>query len=304
MRPALLASFLLAPGLVFGAARRVAAHDAPYEEIAELTEELAQRPHDVALLLERAEIWLQERNPERAADDLSLARTLDPDADIERSSLLWADMWMQRGRPAEAEAELDRAVDRGSLAALARRAEVRETMERWTAALADYDAVLARRVTVEMALGRGRVLERLGRADEAAAGYARDAARLGGAVPVRLARVATLRGLGRFDDALQEVQRVMDRSPVKTRWLLLRGDLLEAAGRADLARAARELALGDAERMLRRRRSLAARLHYARALLANGRRTEARDQLVRVQSASPALASQVAALLGVLGGDQ
>ena len=290
--------------LAFATPGAVHAHDAPQEEIRELTEELARAPHDTALLLERAEIWLQEHQPERAADDLQLARSLRAGLDHERAALLGAEVWMQRGRPAEAEAELDPAAEAGSLKALAARARVREAGERLEPALEDYDAVLERQLTVELALGRGRVLEALGRGEEAAAGYALHAARLGGAVTLRLARVAALRRLGRHDDALGEVDAIAALSRVDSRWLLLRGDILEDAGRATEARAARMEAVEQARRLLGRRGSVAVRLTYARALLAAGRRAEAETQLVRVQSGSAVLAPEATVLLQSMGADR
>ncbi len=271
------------------------AHDPPTHEIEELTERIAAHP-SAPLLVERAELWLQEGYPDEAAADLRLAGTMAPETDVARA-ILWAEVWRQRGRLAEAEAELDPAVAAGSLEALVARARIRQDAGRLDGALADYEAAVARRLTVELALGHGQTLEGLGRLADAEATYARHAGRLGQATVLVSARIRVLRQLGRHDDALAAIDAQLARARAKSGWLLLRGAVLAEAGRTSEAATAYVAALTEAERVHRRRRSLATRLVRAEALAAVGRTAEARLEAVRIRAASPHLAPRANALL-------
>lgn len=272
------------------------AHDPPNEEIEEVTELLLAAPANVELLQTRADLWLREGRPEEAATDLTLARTLRPDDPT--TSLLSAEVWRLRGRLDEAEAELDPVVERGSLEARMARARVREAAGRLGDALVDYQEAMVVRPTIMAALGQGRVLRALGRQGEAADAYARAAAQLGGAVVLVTSRIETLRTLSQHEEALRALQPLLDRAHAKGRWLLLRAEILRDAGRDTEARRANEEALVEAERLFARRHSVAARLERARALLAVGRREEARTELRRIAAASPHLAPEANALLG------
>jgi tetratricopeptide (TPR) repeat protein len=272
-----------------------AAHDPPNHEIEELTEQIAAHPSG-PLLEERAELWLQEGYPDEAAADLRLAGTLAPVASADRA-ILWAEVWRQRGRLAEAEAELDPAVAAGSLEALFARARIRLDAGRLEAALEDYEAAAQRRLTVDLALGHGATLERLGRWGDAVAVYGRHARRLGQATVLVSARIRALRHLGRHDEALRAIDGQLAHARAKSSWLLLRGAVLAEAGRTDEAAAALVAALDEAERVHRRRRSLATRMVRAEALAAVGRTAEARAEAERIRAASPHLAPRATALL-------
>lgn len=272
-----------------------AAHDPPTHEIEELTERIAAHP-SAPLLEERAELWLQEGYADEAAADLQLADTLAPASDAARA-ILWAEVWRRRGRLAEAEAVLDPAVAAGSLEALFARARIRADAGHLEAALDDYEAAARRRLTVDLALGHGRVLERLGRWNDAVTVYARHARHLGQATVLVSARIRALRHLGRHDEALSAIDGQLARARAKSPWLLLRGAVLAEAGRTREAAAAYLAALDEAERVYRRRRSLATRLVRAEALAAVGRTAEARAEAERVRAASPHLAPRATALL-------
>ena len=271
------------------------AHDPPTHEIEELTEQIGAHP-SAPLLLQRAELWLQEGYAAEAAADLEVARSLSPEGST-RSAILWAEVWRQRGRLAEAEAELDPAVAAGSLEALVARARIREAAGRLTDALVDYEAAVARRLTVELALGHGRTLEGLGRWADADAVYASHARRLGNATVIVQARIRTLRHLGRHTEALTAIDGQLQRARAKSTWLLLRGAVLAEAGRIEDAARSYVAALDEAERAFRRRRSIATRLVRAEALAAVGRTAEARAEAERVRAASPQLAARATAIL-------
>ncbi|MBO6935718.1 MAG: tetratricopeptide repeat protein [Deltaproteobacteria bacterium] len=285
---------VLVPVLVLGASTALA-HDPPNHDIEELTERIAAHP-SAPLLVERAELWLQEGFADEAASDLRMAATLEPGDAIGRA-VLWAEVWRQRGRLDEAEAELDPAVAAGSVEALAARARIRADAGRLTDALADYEAAVARLLTVDLALGHGRTLERLGRPAEAEAVYAVHARRLGNATVLVQARIQVLRQLRRHDDALRAIDTQVRHARAKSTWLLLRGAVLAEAGRTEDAVRAYLAALADAERVYRRRRSVASRLIRAEALAAVGRTAEARAEAERVRAASPQLAARATALL-------
>lgn len=122
IRPLTFLALVLAVAL---SASSALAHEAPTHEIEELTEAISAHPN-ARLLVDRAELWLQEGYPNEAAADLRIANTLEPSTSTERA-ILWAEVWRQRGRLAEAEAELDGAVAAGSLDALVARARIRKS---------------------------------------------------------------------------------------------------------------------------------------------------------------------------------
>lgn len=253
-------------------------------------------PANVELRFERVDAYLEVDRHQDALADLALLEGLTPgDA---RVSLARAVALTGLGRHGGALAELDAFISRSGGTARAHRLRAHLLVEvgRQAEALHDYDAAIALGDRVETHLDRGRLLERLGRLDEAAAGYRAGIHGSGGAAVLRLALVDLERRRRHFGEALAQVDALMGHARVRTRWLLLRADVLAESGDARGARQAREAALEDAERLLSRRPSALAFLGRARALLALGHAERAIADAERALRSSPRLTEARAVL--------
>ena len=259
------------------------------ETLSVLDARIAEAPHDVRLLLARAELYVRANRAYEALADLRLAESLGtagPALHAHRAAALH-----QLGRDAQAEAELDAflASTDGTQWAHDLRGRIREADGRFAGALEDYEAALRIGPRIHLFLARGRVLERLGRLDEAAYGYRDGLSLRSGAVVLREALVRVERARGEWDEALQEVDRLLAASGRQVRWLLLRADVLDAAGRSAAARAARTAALADAERSLAKRPSARNQAAVGLALVALGRHPEAISVLTQALARSPSM---------------
>lgn len=264
------------------------AHDPVDRDIAALTARLAAAPADVGLLLARADLYRRAGRSRAALDDLLMVEALEPGS--VRMLVARARVHADLGHEDEAEASLDRALEAGlDREALGLRATLRERAGRLDGALEDHDAALSIGDSLESRLGRGRVLSRLGRTGEAIAHYRASLPAMGGAVLLRVALVEELARAARYDEALAEIDAAARGARMPARWLLRRGEVLDAAGRTGEARAAREDALAALEARLRRRSAPALELERARALLALGRRADAEAALVRLRHHAPSL---------------
>lgn len=260
------------------------------EDLEEVGERILLAPGDIALLIERSELYIQEARPEEALVDLRVAAAIAPGHP--RISAQRAVVLHSMGRDDEALAEIEVAIATGSaqLAAdLALRARILATLGRDEDAIAEYDASLAIHEDVELYLERGRLLERAGRLDEAARGYTEGLRALGGAVILRVAAIELDLRTSRADRALARIDEVLARVPAPARWLLLRARALEGLGRSAEAHDARRAALADVDRRLVRRPSAALRVMRGQALLALGRANEALEESQRAHALAPTL---------------
>jgi tetratricopeptide (TPR) repeat protein len=171
----------------------------------------------------------------------------------------------------------------------ARRARLRLREGQSSKAVQDYNAALTRGDSVQLYLARGRLLEQLGRRAEAAAGYEEGVQATGGAVLLREAAAELALKRGNHDRALRHVAALIEHARVDTRWELMRGRILQKAGRPDQAREARERALKSAGGLLEVRRSAAAFMSRGRARLALGQREAAIADLQRALQQAPHL---------------
>nr|MDQ3034144.1 hypothetical protein [Myxococcota bacterium] len=216
----LIGPFLLAATLVPAGASA----DRPLtEDLEEVGERIRLAPGEISLLIERSDLFLQEARPEDALVDLHVAAALAPDdprIGAQRAVVLHA-----MSRHDEALAEIDAALARvhaPSFPDLALRARILSALGRPEDAIDEYGAALALRDDVELYLERGRLLERLGRADEAAHGYDEGMRALGGAVILRVAAIELDLRTAHADRALARIDEVLARAPARARWLLLR----------------------------------------------------------------------------------
>ena len=269
------------------AATLALAHPGRHHDIERVTARIHAEPARADLYLERAVYYRLDAQYDLALADLDTSRRLDPAAiavAVERGLTLAA-----LGRDAEAEPELTRYIEQGppSSAALAQRARLRTRAGQSAAALEDYTASLRIEPDVDLFLERGRLQEEEALWVQASEGYREALARIGGATNLRLALVRTELAAGRPAEALQVIEDGMARLPIKTDWLLRKADVLEAMGRPDEARAQREAALAEADRVLGERATGIHLVSRARALLALGRPESASIDLEAALAKSP-----------------
>lgn len=265
------------------------------DELAVLNARIAASPSDVDLLLRRAELRLREAEAEEALTDLRLVEAIEPSDP--RLSLLRGWLGFEQGADERAVVELESYVARtgGTVFAHTLLGRLHQRNDRLEAALRSYDDALVLGDDVDVYLRRGRLLETMGRLDRAAEGYEAGLAATGAVVlRVRLVELETRRG--RFDRALALVQQAERRAGNAGRWLLRRGEVLEAAGRDAEAQRVRRAALAEAERRVARRPSPAALMERGRALLALGRYREAIADLTQARRRAPRL-GEAASLL-------
>lgn len=271
-------------------AAAIASADPPVrDDLLALDLHLRDHPEDIGALIARSDLRRRSGEPDEALLDLRVAEALAPgDARIgaQRALVLHA-----IGRDDEALSELDGVAARSpapSFAALALRARVLTSLGRLAEAADDFDAALALSDDVDLYLERGRLLERLGRLEDAARGYHEGLGALG-AVSLRVAAVDLDLRMGRPERALPPIDEILRSVSARARWLLLRGRALDALGRHDEARAARESALAELDRRLARRTSPALRVERGEALLAMGRPIDALAEAARARAIAPSL---------------
>ena len=267
----------------------VALADDPDARLAELDARIAASPAGVELLMQRADLLVQEGLTDRAVEDLRLIESLAPDET--RLLLLRGLVAYGRGDLARAEADLEAYVSRtgGSARACFLLGQAYEQRDREADALRSYDMALRHGDDVEVYLARGRLLEGLGRLAEAAQSYEMALQGDAASTALRVRLVEVERRLGRYDHALAHVDAAMRHARVDTRWLLRRAQILEDAGRRAEARRARVEALTEAERLLTRRSSPAALAARGEALLALGRADDAARDLAQAVRRAPSL---------------
>lgn len=265
-----------------------AAADPPRrEDITALTARIERSPGDVRLLLLRAELYLSADRVEEALDDLRLVEAIAPDEP--RLLLLRAEAAIEQARWREAEAMLDTSISRGdgTQRAYALRARLHERFDRELDAIADYDAALSFGGDLDLFLARGQLQEALGLSREAIEGYEAGLREHAGAIVLRVALIRVLVARGDLSRALAHVDAAAAQSRVDTKWLLLRGSILEAMGRSGEARRAREAALAEAQRLMARRPSAMALAARGEAFLALGRTREAIADLEQATVRAP-----------------
>ncbi|MBA2664217.1 MAG: tetratricopeptide repeat protein [Bradymonadaceae bacterium] len=265
-----------ATALLLSSAALAAAHPGVEHAVEALSSKLDAAPTDVDLLLLRSELQRREGRFALAMADIDRAAKLAPkDARLD----LWRGLtYFEMAELARADKHLSHylAHNTGQPMVLWTRARVREARGRYKAALLDYDAALAGgEHAVELFVSRGALLERLGREQEAEANYRLGLQRASGAVVLAIMLIDLEMRRGRFDSAIGAIDQAMGQARVKTNWYLRRAAAQEAAGRAVLARADRERALGEADRLITIRRSSLALFGRAQALEALGRYDEA-----------------------------
>ncbi len=234
-----------------------------------LDREVSAAPADLELRLRRAETLRLASRPREALADLRIAEALRPAEP--RITLLRAQVAADAERWPEARALLDALLAQVGPHhdALRLRAQVLRQTGDTEGALRDLAAAVALGDDVDAHLERAQLLERAGRLAEAADALAEGAAATGSAVlHTELAWVAVV--LGRFGDALAQLEAARGAGPVTAQHLLARARVFDAAQRPADARAARLAARDDADARLARRTSAFALAERGEALLGLG----------------------------------
>lgn len=237
---------------------RAGAHGNDFEMIFSLTQELAKRPGDAGLLLERAEVWRAHGELDVARQDLEAALAAQPRFQPARVRL--AMVARDQGRLEEALTLLDTAAlaEPGQPFIRSVRSGVYLRLGRPAAAVSDLDAILSSDVepAPELYLDRARAQLAMAKPDTNAVvrGLDQGIDRMGPVPSLHLMALDLEEQSGQVEAALLRIERLTKESARKERWLERRGDVLMKAGRAAEAAKAWEEALAAIDALPERQR--------------------------------------------------
>ncbi|MGE3635596.1 MAG: tetratricopeptide repeat protein, partial [Sandaracinaceae bacterium] len=257
-------------------------------------------PAEPSLRLRLVERLLEAGRVDEAATEVGMLAALAPDAPTTRYAE--ARVLVARGEPDEAMRALDALLATTfDASAASLRGELREEAGDFDGALVDYEAALAVAPSIDLFLGRARMLERRGEPLLAQRGLEEGIEASGGSIVLRDHAVALARRSGRYDDALALIEPVVARTPSATYWRVLRAAVLADLGRAREARRELDQALALADAQVARRGSPLALQERARVLVELGRLDDARHDLTRALARAPSLID-ARRLLAMAGG--
>ncbi len=252
------------------------AHGPYQEEIADLSARLTKRPHDLTSLLRRGELYRDHARSGGTNDllaaraDFQMVLTLRPGNFLAQFGLAQVDA--DAGAWAHALARLDAllAVSNQVVAVHLLRAEVLAKSGQPAAAVRAYTEGLRRlnepRPETYLARARAQLAATPDDYPAAIAGLDEGIARLGQVPGLQLLALELASRAGDFDRALLRLDQLAAASDRQETWLARRGDLLETAGRADLARTAWKQAVQELDRLPERLRSTVANQHLRESL--------------------------------------
>ena len=253
------------------------AHADLVEQITALTQQLAAHGESAAVYCERADLYRRHGEFAAALVDISVADRLQTNAPplaLDRARIL-----SDAGRAAEALATIQPFLTRepDHPEALIIRARSHARLGNPTAAVADYDAALAKCAAPgpDLFLERARQQAVLGKLADAARGLDEAITNAPSFSTLQLAAIDYDRQRGAFDSALSRVDGFVARYPVKEPWLTLRAEVLAQAGRNEEANATYQEVLAGLEKYPPIRRGLD---------LTKQLEARARQGLARVQS--------------------
>jgi len=236
---------LIAASCLFAPSVASWAHGDIHERIAACTRKIQEQPGNPGLHLQRADLYRQHGERDRALADCARAEKLDPElvaVDFVRGQTL-----VDAGELQPAKQAFDRllaAQPRHSQARIAR-ARLFAKLKLYAAAEQDWTAALAHVEDPEPDhfLERAQMQAAQEKWDAAVAGLDEGVRKLGPIVSLESAAIDLELRQGRFDSALARVDRLAAQSVRKESWLARRGDVLERAGKPEAARAAYQSAL-------------------------------------------------------------
>ena len=253
----------------------------PEERIREARELTRRSSGDLEAQLSLVIVLVEERRAEDALSELDVLDALAPRD--ERSAYWRARALLALSRPQEAEEALR---DAESPGALELRGQLREERGERERALEDYGAARAMRPTLDLDLAAARLLERLGRIDEAVAVLDEGVRRSSSSV-LRERTAQLARRSGRYPLALRHVDALIAVAP-SARWRVLRAGILVDAGRGAEAEAELDRAARDADERVERRPSALTLSERARVCIARGDSDGARRDLEQAIRLAPA----------------
>ena len=247
------------------------AHTAPHARVDALTLDLARRPDDWRVWIERAQAYLEDGHPTAALSDLDRAEALAPrrpEVPLERGAALLA-----LGLATPADDELTTAIERAPSDAEAHglRARARIALGRPREAAADFQRAveLSERPSPDQFLEWSRALAAAGagRIDEALRVLDRGLATLGESFALVEEGVRLECAHGAYQAALERIERHPTAWGSSAARRARSGDVLRAAGREIEAQAEYSAALAELEaaphRYAARASSLENRIHFA-----------------------------------------
>ena len=266
------------------------AHGPQHEQILEIAAQISRQPANGELLLRRADLYRLDGDEDRALADLDAAEKLSPSLD----GIEWvrARVLLNRAQPAAALPHLDRwlKIHPHHESALAARALARDQTDDPAGAVEDYSRAIGatQAPTPDLFLARARAQRRVGPEflREALRGLDEGIAQTGSLVVLQMEAMNLEMALGRTEEALARLDRVLRHTARKESWYARRAEILESAQRQPEAREAWQ-------QTLKACLVLPSRLRQARSTLAL--ETRAREHLSReeiAQAETAAVAAQ------------
>lgn len=227
------------------------AHGPDHEVIQALSAELALRPNDPELLLQRGDRF--RVHGDLAAARLDFENCLKAVPDSNHARLRLAMVLRDLGESSESLALLDTllGVQRTNLPALATRADLLTRIGRHQEAVQDYDALLHRPgiIRPDLYLDRARAIlaADTNAAPKALEGIDEGIQRLGPVPSLQLFALDLEEKRGAISEALRRLDLLLAGSTRKERWWYRRGEILRTAGRFKEAQAEYRRALAAIE---------------------------------------------------------
>lgn len=278
----LLLPSLLAPAVALG-------HPSSVEALRRIDERLERRTAPGELYLRKGIVHRDRGELPRSLDFLNKAAALtpqDPDIAYHRALTL-----MALGQPHRALDALQEALDRNGHTANIHwaRGQALEQLGRSAEALRAYEQTCDHAPNLEAWLAQARLLNQRGDPRAALDALLKGVEQTSGASVLRVKAFHLAQHLNEPSTAITLMTPLIERSRLRTRWLLLRAEALQASGQTKRAHQDRLLALADAERGAHKRPSALAFLRRAKARHALGDLKEAREDLERCLRVAPHL---------------
>jgi tetratricopeptide (TPR) repeat protein len=223
------------------AAPHALAHGDLHHQIEDVSAELRRHPRDAALYHKRGELQRAHHDYKAALADYARAERLDPRLHVVHLSR--GRTLLESGKPERAQRALTvfLAQEPEHAEALLLRARAFAQLGRTAEAEADFAHTLARMADPlpDLFLERAANLAAAGRTGEALAALESGMARLGALVTLEEAALDLELADARYDAALARIDRMLQAAPIKAFLLARKALVLDRAGRAEAAAAAR-----------------------------------------------------------------
>lgn len=218
------------------------AHESVPEQIVAITKKIKRDPKNALLYVQRGELYRLDRKWSRADADYARALRLQPTLTIVH--LARGSMLLESGRFSAAKLSLDRFLREqpDHVEGLITRARVFAKMNVRPDATRDFTKAISLTPTPEpeFYIERSRVVTNI---EQALHGLDEGIARLGPLVTLQLAAIDLELRRKNYDAALARLDLITPQAERKEAWLVRRGEILNAAGRNEEARAAFNAAL-------------------------------------------------------------